>query len=324
VAPHQLMTDARELVHILNARAEVVAQVLLGEPNRKASSRHELRFGSHGSVGIVITGDKRGLWFDHELLEGGDLLELIRREHRCSFPEAVAIAESLVGATAPPAKSNGHARVNGSSVPDDAERTRRALQLWHQAGPIIAGSLASIYLVTRRCVVVETLPDLHSVLRWHPSCPWESGQHGCMVALWTDVRTGAPRGIHRTAIGADGAKIGRKALGPKAGCVIRLWPDDSVTTAIVIGEGIESVAGAATRIRHHGALLQPAWSCGDAGNLRSFPVLPGIEVLTILVDHDGAGQAAAAECSARWTKAERKVVRLTPDIGGEDFNDLIT
>jgi Toprim domain len=207
----------------------------------------------------------------------------------------------------------------------DAERTKRALAIWRRAEPI-GGTPGAAYLATRRRVVVETLPDLHSVLRWHPSCPWGEGgaRHGCMVALWTDVRTGAPRAIHRTAISPAGEKAGRKALGPTAGCVIRPWPDDSVTTALVVGEGIESVAGAATRIRHKGALLQPAWSCGDAGNLRAFPVLNGIEVLTILVDHDDAGRAAAAECSARWTKAGRKVVRLTPDIAGEDFNDLIT
>jgi putative DNA primase/helicase len=317
------MTDARDLVQLLNARCEDVATAVLGEPNRKASSRHDLRFGSRGSLSIVISGDKRGSWFDHELREGGDLLELIRREQRCSFPDAVEFAERLVGAAAPPAKLNGkHSPI--LVAPDDhAERTRRALQLWRQAEPI-SGTPGETYLVQRRRVVLDTLPDVHSVLRWHPSCPWEDGQHGCLVALWTEVRTGQPGAIHRTAIAPPSEKIGRKSLGPKAGCVIRLWPDDAVTTAIVIGEGIESVAGAATRIRHRGALLQPAWSCGDAGNLRAFPVLPAVEVLTILVDHDDAGQAAAAECSARWTKAGRKVVRLTPDIAGEDFNDLIT
>jgi putative DNA primase/helicase len=317
------MTDARDLVQLLNARCEVVAQAVLGEPNRKASSRHELRFGSHGSVGVVITGNKRGSWFDHELQTGGDLLELIRHEQRCSFPDAVAFAERLVGAAAPPAKLNGkHSPI--LVAPDDhAERTRRALQLWRQAEPI-SGTPGETYLVQRRRVVLDTLPDLHSVLRWHPSCPWEDGQHGALIALWTDARTGQPGAIHRTAIGADGVKVGRMSLGPKAGCVIRLWPDDFVTTALVVGEGIESVAGAATRIRHRSALLQPAWSCGDAGNLRTFPVLDGIVVLTILVDHDDAGRAAAAECSARWTKAGRKVVRLTPNIAGEDFNDLIT
>ena len=32
--------------------------------------------------------------------------------------------------------------------------------------------------------------------------------------------------------------------------------------------------------------MRPAWAVGCAGNLEGFPILPGIEVLTILVDHD--------------------------------------
>jgi hypothetical protein len=56
----------------------------------------------------------------------------------------------------------------------------------------------------------------------------------------------------------------------------------------------------------------PAWAAGSAGSMRRFPVLAGIETLTILVDNDqsGAGQDAARECSARWTAAGRDVIRL--------------
>ena len=52
--------------------------------------------------------------------------------------------------------------------------------------------------------------------------------------------------------------------------------------------------------------------------------MPGVEVLTLLVDHDesGAGQRAALECSARWTAAGREVVRLVPNTMGTDFADL--
>jgi hypothetical protein len=41
----------------------------------------------------------------------------------------------------------------------------------------------------------------------------------------------------------------------------------------------------------------PAWALGDAGNVRAFPVLSGIECLTIVVDNDegGTGQRAAPE-----------------------------
>jgi Toprim domain len=108
----------------------------------------------------------------------------------------------------------------------------------------------------------------------------------------------------------------RKALGPNANCVIRLWPDDAVERGLLIGEGIETTLAAATRIQLRGTLLRPAWATGDAGHLEKFPVLPGVEALTVLVDHDenGRGQRAATDCVRRWTAAGREVTQLIPRI----------
>jgi putative DNA primase/helicase len=110
-----------------------------------------------------------------------------------------------------------------------------------------------------------------------------------------------------------------------AGCVIRLWPDEAVELGLVLGEGVETTLAAATLIRHRCTLLQPAWAACSAGSMESFPVLAGIEALTLLVDNDanGRGQEAAAICCARWTAAGREVVRLTPKKPGNDFNDLV-
>jgi hypothetical protein len=132
--------------------------------------------------------------------------------------------------------------------------------------------------------------------------------------------------VHRTALTGDGRKLGRKALGPKSRAAIKLWPDEDVSRRIVIGEGIETVLSAALRIRHRGTFLRPAWAVGDAGNLASFPVLPGIDGLTVLVDHDesGAGQRAARQCGKRWTAGGGEAILLTPRQVGSDFNDLIT
>src|SRR6516162_5886192 len=57
---------------------EPVARRLLGEPNLRLSTRTELRFGTHGSVAVVIAGPKRGTWYDHEAGEGGGVLDLVR------------------------------------------------------------------------------------------------------------------------------------------------------------------------------------------------------------------------------------------------------
>jgi hypothetical protein len=167
--------------------------------------------------------------------------------------------------------------------------------------------------------------NLDGVLRWHPQCPWEQATHGCMIALFTDVVTGEPKAIHRTAVSPAGEKIDRKTLGPISGCIIRLWPDEAVIEGLVIGEGIETTLSAATNIEHRGTYLQPAWATGFDGNMAGLPLIAGVDCLTLLVDHDisQAGERAAAKCSERWTAAGREVIRLVPRQTGADFNDIV-
>src|SRR6185312_17428285 len=114
-----------------------------------------------------------------------------------------------------------------------------------------------------------------------------------------------------------GGEVERRMLG-RVG-VVKLWP---AASSLVIGEGIETVLAAATRIPYREAPLQPAWSTLTSGKLSTFPVLPGVERLIILVDHV-AGQLAATVCMDRWSRAGRTVVRLTPTRAGADFNDLV-
>jgi hypothetical protein len=54
-------------------------------------------------------------------------------------------------------------------------------------------------------------------------------------------------------------------------------------------------------------------------------VLPGIERLVLLVDHDanGAGQRAAETCRRVWQSAGRVAIPLTPKREGWDFNDVV-
>jgi phage/plasmid primase-like uncharacterized protein len=129
-----------------------------------------------------------------------------------------------------------------------------------------------------------------------------------------------PTGIHRIALTGDARKIDRKMLGRWG--AVKLWP---ATTQLVIGEGIETVLAAATRIPYRDAPLRPAWSAVSDGAIGRFPIIPTVERLVILVDHDtnGAGQAAARRCAVRWSRAGHTVVRLTPDNPDTDFNDLI-
>lgn len=61
---------------------EDVARRCLGTPNAKLSTASELRFGTHGSISVIIDGDKAGSWFDHEHRIGGGLREFLERYDR--------------------------------------------------------------------------------------------------------------------------------------------------------------------------------------------------------------------------------------------------
>jgi hypothetical protein len=202
---------------------------------------------------------------------------------------------------------------------DDEEKIQAALRLWGQGQPI-ANTLAARYLADTRGIDLAALPaDIDAALRFHPSCPFGPGtRHPCLIALMRDAATDAPTGIHRVGLTPDARKIDRRMLGRTG--VVKLWPAGS---QLVLGEGIETTLAGATRVSYRGSPLQPAWSAVSTNPLSKFPVLPGVERLIILVDHDAGGKTAAACCTERWTRAGRTVIRLTPKQPNFDFNDII-
>ena len=80
--------------------------------------------------------------------------------------------------------------------------------------------------------------------------------------------------------------------------VVRVSPDEDVTHGLGIAEGVED----ALAILASG--WEPVWAATSAGMIERFPVLPGIECLTIFADNDGAGVTAAQACAERWADRE--------------------
>jgi hypothetical protein len=149
---------------------------------------------------------------------------------------------------------------------------------------------------------------------------------GAIVAILTDPITGERTGgISRTYL-HRGRKVGKaKSLGgvDRLG-IIRLSPDDEVETGLHLIEGLES----AFSMMMKGYL--PMWAAGSTVTMAKFPVLDGIEWLTVVADNDienaagkKAGQEAAREVCQRWADAGRKVVMKTPKRPGEDANDIL-
>ena len=127
-----------------------------------------------------------------------------------------------------------------------------------------------------------------------------------VVALMTDPISNEPTGVHRTFLNPDGTKHERKMLG-KAG-VIRLTPNEEVTHGLGICEGIED--GLSVLLSG----WSPVWAAASAGAISRFPVLPGIESLTIFADYEEVGINAAVTCCDRWEAAGRQVAIQEPQL----------
>ncbi|RWC09109.1 MAG: virulence-associated protein E [Mesorhizobium sp.] len=182
--------------------------------------------------------------------------------------------------------------------PDRLAKQQTAADIWTRSVPI-AGTLAETYLCARG------LAYEGDVVRFYPG-----GR--AMVALITNIVTAEPQGIHRTFLDRDGRKVDRKMLGPAGGGVVRLSGDADVSIGLAIAEGIETALAVPFR---------PVWACLSAGTMSAFPVLSGVEALTVFADNDasGTGQRAANDCAQRWHAAEREVTIRIPTGTGADY-----
>ena len=199
-------------------------------------------------------------------------------------------------------------------------------------GQCIWNTPAQAYLASRACAGMFPV-DRDAVFRWHPACPFGTGQLPCLLAIYPKRTPDDPQGVHRTpltlegkrATGPDGEKIKRQAYGPTTNGAIKLWPSSTVTNRC---------RWRGDRNRLIGRPAYPAPSSSIVAGLGlhecretsgDLPVLDGVETLTILVDNDpsGTGEREAAKCAERWQLAGREVFRLIPKVLGFRFNDII-
>ncbi|MCW5699261.1 MAG: toprim domain-containing protein [Rhodospirillales bacterium] len=230
-------------------------------------------------------------------------------------------------------------RSRSSKIEPRTSLSEWARELWNGCRTIEPDDPAGRYLAARGCAMPHPAGDL----RWHPRLSHPNGHVGpALVALITGVRdAGRWMSLHRTWIADDGS--GLKAFDhlpkderpkarlllkghPKAGGVIRLWPDDEVTFGLTVSEGLENGLTAAR-------VFTPVWAAIDAGNLGSLPCLYPLDSLTVVVDRDRAGIEAFEALARRWHEDSARyrdhadmmknceVWRVWSPVPGEDFND---
>ena len=310
-------SPAAAIATALAARAEEVCRRYL--PNGRRLGRYWICGDLDGARGrslfVRLSGSgKPGGWTDAATGQHGDLLDLIR--HRTSAPTlSAALDEARAFLALEPVPD----RVPGApDAPYDA--TEAARRLWRRCRAI-DGSHAEHYLHARglsRC--------RFAALRFHPALRYREGasvrRFPALVAAVTggpgDEDGGAITGVQRTWLDprspakADVAAP-RKALGRIHGLAVRFGaPSDD--TALVVGEGIETVLSLVTAVPEITAA-----AALSAGSLGAFAPPAGVARLTIARDNDEDGALAAERLARRCARAGVAATVIVPM--GNDFND---
>lgn len=308
---------ACEIARMLALRIDDLVRELLARGHREG--RREWRCGSiagepGSSLGVHLTGPKAGIWKDFAGGQGGDALDLVAAT-RCNGDIGAAIRWALSWLGLENAEAAQPPRPASALTAKPAPEPERWKKPWRDACPI-TGTLAETYLAARGLHYSDARGE---VLRYSPrrtrKDPLENFERRpALLALLQDVRTGEPHGIINVYLQGDGRDRirdtkGKTNTGCARGTAVMLSLFEDTTLGLTVCEGPE------TGIALVMAELTPVWALGGAGNLASFPVLDGIECLTVAADTGDAGQKAAAAVCTRWREAGREAVAITPPRG---------
>jgi hypothetical protein len=310
-------------------RARLPVSAVVGRRIRLRKAGREWRglspFNNERSPSFYVN-DQKGFWHDFSAGRHGDIFTFVMETEGVAFRDAVERCAALVGM--PGANEDGIElpRSPGPQAAPSSGNQGLALEIWKTGGDV-GGTIAASYLAARKLVLPEGVSG--RALRFHPRCPWRNDADElvhipALIGLYRDVLPNErgehePRAIQRRGLTPNGQKLGKpRALGPKGGCAVMISASEDITYGLHIGEGVETILAAMM----HG--FAPAWALGDTANVAGFPVLPGIDALTLIVDNDAnrAGQDASSECFDRWTEAGREVWSVLPDAVGADMNDV--
>ena len=245
----------------------------LSDREPTSRTRDTWRYGRKGSLAVVVSGPRRGRWFDHEAGVGGDALALVAHLRGCSMREAWEWALAWLEtapAFRPARRAHGGADgSNGRHGTAQATTVGLARRVWGDAVQPV-GTLVEAYLRGRGLALPGGAP-----VRFHPACPRGAERLPAMLCLMSDPVTGEPCGVHRTFLTRDGS--GKAPEGPNGerpkmmagrSGVVRLVPDQEVGTGLGIAEGNREGA------RHHAA--QRLAPCLGPRRRRRDPNLPRV------------------------------------------------
>jgi putative DNA primase/helicase len=315
-AAHRSRWPAAELSAMLTDRLESLVAELLPGGRREG---HEWRAGSVAgetgdSLGVHLYGDKRGIWADFATEQSGDALDLVGACLGLQLRAAIAWAKAWLGVDDRPLP-RFQRPTTPQKPPEPAPDPDRWRKVWSNA-QLLRNTIVERYLAGRGLSFADPNGEVLRFATRRRRCnpAGEPETHPAMLALLRDVPTGEPCGIINVYLLEDGRdrlrdRKGKTVTGRARDACVMLDPFEEPTMGLALCEGVE------TGIAVYQSGLRPVWACGGASTLASFPVLSGIEALTIAADQDEAGMRAAATCADRWHEAGRETLIIAPPSG---------
>ena len=344
-------TDLTELRAALRADAAAIGEALLGAPNKAVSTKSTLRWGGKGSVALEVRGPKQGLWYSHEADTGSDMLGLVQHARQCSFPDAVAWAQSWTG-IAPGTAANDdeqdaqrraqqdadrqarQAERDAETAQDEAGRVAYACSLWAASVPI-EGTVAERYLVEMRRIPAPktTLDDIQGCSGgWPAAVRFHSPSRSLILAA--TLATGDIVAVQRVRLTPEGTKAEgtperptKQTNGVLAGAAVRLPAVNKsascadVLAPLLLGEGPE------TGLSLWAATGRETWIA--LGSVAGVPLPPDRRVVACRDDdpkHSPADRKMAKAIGG-WRSAGHQVAVATPwpfrAYDKTDFNDCL-
>lgn len=355
---------AHDVARELGRRIGELARELLPGGHREGGQwRADSTSGDRGrALSVELHGERAGLWIDHRGgTERGDALDLVAAcRYGGDLRAAYTWALTWLGwsdRAAPAPRRPAPPPENPATEAAEAEaKRRRALALWLEARPAIAGTPVDCYLKARG-IDLATLGRQPRALRYHPAL-WnaESGRKWDAMVAAVRGPDGKHVATHRTwlaLVPRPGTNLYRwtkaplevpkKVLGSIGDGFIPLWRGASgkplreapAGDTIVIAEGIETALSVAVACPEYRVI-----SAISLGGLARVALPPAIGTVILAYDNDpppprdtppedrrwGAWRkqrAARRAAALRYAREGRTVKVAWPPVPGADWNDIL-
>ena len=298
--------------------------VLLGEPNRKFSSKNNWRYGAKGSLSVNLS---KGLWKNFETDEKGNCFELIKTQMGfCDFKEVIGYAKDFLNC-APEQKVIRASTFKAHQV-DDEEKSR-AMRSYarYLVGKScdIQGTLAEKYLVNKRQLTQYSNADLRflkEITTYHND---EKTKVPALIAIARDAN-GQVNNIEvirlnpKTGDKDTQSNVVRQSYGDKNGCYVELNKNHKGGKTYVT-EGVET--GLSILEVNPTARVIAVLGKSNFANLR----LSGLnKELVFCLDNDGVNTFKDEVITSALERAENakfKTSIIMPATTNADLNDLL-